>query len=174
MKKIHLILPAIASLFTLNLATQVQGQPVVKPQSNGNYQVIVGQCSSIFNSAGSVVSGGQYCDDKDLFEAKQALKSYLAEQGGSGQEHQNGTHGTTPENLYSKTPPALQNLVGVRAAQGENDLKSRGYTYRNTVTFEGGKSAYYIENKTGYCVEVGTVEGRFSSIVYNSSDRCAQ
>jgi hypothetical protein len=78
----------------------------------------------------------------------------------------------TPENLYSKTPPSLQDLVGARAGQAENELISRGYTFRNTVTFEGGKSAYYIENKTGYCVEVGTVEGRYSTIVYNSSDRC--
>jgi hypothetical protein len=78
----------------------------------------------------------------------------------------------TPKNLYSTTPPALQDLVGARAGQAENELLSRGYTFRNTVTFEGGKSAYYIENKTGYCVEVGTVEGRYSSIVYNSSDRC--
>jgi hypothetical protein len=82
-------------------------------------------------------------------------------------------HGSkTPENLYSTTPPTLQDLVGARAGQAENELISRGYTYRNTVTFEGGKSAYYIENKTGYCVEVGTVDGRYSSIVYNSSDRC--
>lgn len=80
----------------------------------------------------------------------------------------------TPENLYSTTPLALEDLVGAKAGQAENELISRGYTYRNTVTFEGGKSAYYIENKTGYCVEVGTVDGRFSSIVYNSSDRCAR
>jgi len=80
--------------------------------------------------------------------------------------------GNTPENLISKVPPALKDLVGARAGQAEGDLVGRGYTYRNTVTFEGGKSAYYVENKTGYCVEVGTVDGRFSSIVYNSSDRC--
>jgi hypothetical protein len=53
-------------------------------------------------------------------------------------------------------------------------LISRGYTYSNTVTFDGGKSAYYTEDKTGYCVEVGTVDGRFSTIVYNSSDKCAK
>lgn len=80
--------------------------------------------------------------------------------------------GNTPENLISTVPPALKDLVGARAGQAEGELTGRGYTYRNTVTFEGGKSAYYIENKTGYCVEVGTVDGRFSTIVYNSSDRC--
>lgn len=82
--------------------------------------------------------------------------------------------GKTPENLYSTVPPNLKDLVGARAGQAEADLIGRGYTYKNTVTFEGGKSAYYVENKTGYCVEVGTVEGRYSSIVYNSSDRCAK
>lgn len=82
--------------------------------------------------------------------------------------------GETPENLISTTPPTLSDLVDAKAGQAENELISRGYTYSNTVTFDGGKSAYYVENKTGYCVEVGTVEGRFSTIVYNTSDRCAK
>ncbi|MEA5535759.1 hypothetical protein [Crocosphaera sp. XPORK-15E] len=99
---------------------------------------------------------------------KESVYVYQGEKAPSSSHSQ----GNTPENLYSTTPPTLQDLVGARAGQTENELISRGYTYRNTVTFEGGKSAYYIENKTGYCVEVGTVEGRFSSIVYNSSDRC--
>jgi hypothetical protein len=82
--------------------------------------------------------------------------------------------GKTPENLYSTVPPNLKDLVGARAGQAEGELVGRGYTFQNTVTFAGGKSAYYVENKTGYCVEVGTVESRYSSIVYNSSDRCAK
>ncbi len=82
--------------------------------------------------------------------------------------------GNTPENLISTVPPKLKDLVGARAGQAEDDLISRGYTYKNTVTFDGGKSAYYVEKSTGYCVEVGTVDGRFSTIVYNSSDRCAK
>ncbi|BAQ60459.1 hypothetical protein GM3708_865 [Geminocystis sp. NIES-3708] len=82
--------------------------------------------------------------------------------------------GKTPENLYSTTPPTLEDLVGARAGQAEGELIKRGYTYRNTVTFDGGKSAYYIEDKTGYCVEVGTVEGRYSSIIYNASDKCSK
>ncbi|ACK65945.1 hypothetical protein PCC8801_1907 [Rippkaea orientalis PCC 8801] len=100
---------------------------------------------------------------------KESVYVYQGEQAPASSSSQ----GKTPENLYSTTPPALKDLVGARAGQAENTLISRGYTYRNTVTFEGGKSAYYIENKTGYCVEVGTVDGRYSSIVYNSSDRCS-
>ncbi|MEG3439635.1 hypothetical protein V0288_21085 [Pannus brasiliensis CCIBt3594] len=96
----------------------------------------------------------------------------LPESCGTVASHSTPKKRETPENLISKVPPALKDLVGARAGQAEDDLVGRGYTYRNTVTFEGGKSAYYIENKTGYCVEVGTVDGRFSSIVYNSSDRC--
>jgi hypothetical protein len=80
--------------------------------------------------------------------------------------------GNTPENLYSTVPPALKDLVDARAGQAERELLGRGYTYRNTVTWDGGKTSYYVENKTGYCVEVGTVDGRYSTIVYNSSDRC--
>lgn len=79
---------------------------------------------------------------------------------------------STPENLISTVPGRLADLVGARAGQAEGDLISRGYTFRNTVNFDGGKATYYTENNTGWCVEVGTVDGRFSSIVYNSSDRC--
>lgn len=82
--------------------------------------------------------------------------------------------GNTPENLYGSVPPKLKDLVGAKAGQAEGQLTSRGYAYKNTVTFEGGKSAYYVEKSTGYCVEVGTVDGRYSSIVYNSSDRCVK
>jgi hypothetical protein len=80
--------------------------------------------------------------------------------------------GNTPENLYSTVPPALADLVDARAGQAEATLVGRGYTYRNTQTWDGGKTSYYLENKTGYCVEVGTVDGRYRTIVYNSSDRC--
>ena len=78
----------------------------------------------------------------------------------------------TPENLISTVPSALADLVDARAGQASSELERRGYTYRNTQTWDGGKTSYYVENKTGYCVEVGTVDGRFSTIVYNSSDRC--
>jgi hypothetical protein len=84
--------------------------------------------------------------------------------------------GNTPENLMSTVPPQLKDLVGAKAGQAEDDLISRGYTYKKTETWDGGsvsgKTAYYVENKTGYCVGVATTDGRFSSIVYDSSDRC--
>jgi hypothetical protein len=96
----------------------------------------------------------------------------LPESCGSTSSNSTPKKGPTPENLISTVPPALKDLVDARAGQAEAELVGRGYTYRNTVTWDGGKTSYYVENKTGYCVEVGTVEGRFSSIVYNSSDRC--
>ena len=103
------------------------------------------------------------------------IGSLISGDGGSNNNGGNNNNsGETPSNLYSTTPPNLRDLVGARAGQAEGQLKSRGYSYRNTVTFDGGKSSYYIEQRTGYCVEVGTVEGRYSSIVYNSSDRCLQ
>lgn len=80
----------------------------------------------------------------------------------------------TPSRLYGQTPDNLSDLVGARAGQAEGELKSRGYAYRNTQEWDGGKTSYYVENRTGYCVEVGTVQGRYSTIVYNSSDRCSK
>lgn len=90
----------------------------------------------------------------------------------SSSDSENSNSNTTPENLYSTTPPKLKDLVGARAGQAERELVSRGYSYRNTQEWDGGKTSYYLENNTGYCVEVGTVQGRYSTIVYNSSDRC--
>ena len=86
--------------------------------------------------------------------------------------------GQTPENLIGKVPPKLKDLVDAKAGQAEDDLVSRGYTYKKTETWDGGsvsgKTAYYVENKTGYCVGVATTDGRFSSIVYESSTHCAK
>jgi hypothetical protein len=86
--------------------------------------------------------------------------------------------GQTPENLIGKVPSKLKDLVDAKAGQAEDDLVSRGYTYKKTETWDGGsasgKTAYYVENKTGYCVGVATTDGRFSSIVYESSTHCAK
>jgi len=127
-------------------------------------------------------NGDKYTDQNDKTVTKEidgntlifrfsteSVYVYQGEKAPSSHSHHN-----TPENLISTTPPTLKDLVGAKAGQAENTLVSRGYTYKNTVTFDGGKSAYYVENKTGYCVEVGTVEGRYSTIVYNSSDRCVE
>ena len=96
--------------------------------------------------------------------------------GGGGQSNQSTStvirNASTPEKLISTVPPALRDLVGAKAGQAEAELKGRGYTHRNTQTWDGGKTDYYVENKTGYCVEARVVEGRFSTIVYSSSDRC--
>ena len=172
MKKLQFVLPAIVSLLTLSVVNQVKAQPIVNQLPNGNYNVVTGDCTAIFNSSGTLLEGGQNCDDIELFDTKKAMASYLAEQSGSGSEHQSTTH--TPQKLFGTVPPNLQDLVDAKAGQAEGQLVQRGYTYHNTVTFEGGKSSYYIENATGYCVEVGTVEGRYSSIVYNASRKCAK
>jgi hypothetical protein len=100
--------------------------------------------------------------------------------GNSGQNHASATKnkGNTPENLIGSVPPKLKDLVDAKAGQAENALEKRGYTYKKTETWDGGsasgKTAYYVENKTGYCVGVATTDGRFSSIVYESSTRCAK
>lgn len=174
MKKLRIIAPAILSLLTIAIAPKAHAVPEINPIPEG-FEVTTGSCYVHFNPSGGLIYVAEKCNDRQVNEAKKAAQSYVKEQSGSGSEHPSNTQtrkGKTPENLYGTTPPALEDLVDARAGQAENTLISRGYTYKNTVTFDGGKSAYYVENKTGYCVEVGTVEGRYSSIVYNSSDRC--
>lgn len=178
MKNFQILAPTLLGMLSLTVANSVKAQAVITTVDNGNLSVtgmIPGRgCAVLFSSEGERIQQGRSCNSTEIKKAQEAINTYLREQSTSDNHNPSSsvTPNNTPENLYSTVPPVLEDLVGARAGQAEGELIRRGYTYRNTQTFDGGKSAYYIENKTGYCVEVGTVEGRYSSIVYNSSDRC--
>jgi hypothetical protein len=173
-KNLPIISATLFGVVSLALGNSVNARTVITPVDNGNLSVtgmMPGRgCTVLFNREGKRLQQGGSCNATEIKKAQEAVNGYIREQ--STSDHHNSHSTETPENLYSKVPPALKDLVGARAGRAEGDLLRRGYTYRNTVTFDGGKSAYYIENRTGYCVEVGTTDGRYSSIVYNSSDRC--
>jgi hypothetical protein len=57
----------------------------------------------------------------------------------------------------------LQDLVGARAAGGESELQSRGYTYASGS--KGGGSSYTNWKKGSHCVTVRTTNGHYQSIV---------
>ena len=174
MKKFQILAPTLLGMLSLTVANSVKAQAVITTVDNGNLSV-TGMlpergCAVLFSSEGERIQQGRSCNSTEIRKAQEAIDTYLREQNSS--DDHSPSNSETPEALYSTVPPALEDLVGARVGQAEGELIHRGYTYRNTQTFDGGKSAYYIENRTGYCVEVGTVEGRYSSIVYNSSDRC--
>lgn len=83
-----------------------------------------------------------------------------------------GKHGSTDQahagtggqaNTGAGGAKELQDLVGARAAGGESELQSRGYTY--VKGSKGGGSSYTNWKKGAHCVTVRTVNGHYKSIV---------
>ena len=93
--------------------------------------------------------------------------------GDGGSNNNGGNNNNSGKNPpYGETPRNLRDLVGARAGQAEGQLKTRGFAYRNTESWDGGKISHWMEKSTKYCVEIATVNGRYSAITYTSRDRC--
>jgi len=73
---------------------------------------------------------------------------------------------------YGNTPGILRDLVGARAGQAEDELKSRGYKYRNSSKSGGSSYTNWKVRSSGRCVTVRTTDGRYQSIVYVSDADC--
>lgn len=58
---------------------------------------------------------------------------------------------------------SVQDLVGVRASSGEQELEDRGYRY--TSTSKSGGASYTTWRKGSSCVKVRTANGRYESLV---------
>jgi hypothetical protein len=87
MQKLTIIAPTILSLFTIALTPKANAAPHIYPSSNG-IEVNVDNCYARFDNNGNLLQGGSMCDDKQLFEAKQAVQSYLREQDSSTYENE--------------------------------------------------------------------------------------
>jgi hypothetical protein len=69
----------------------------------------------------------------------------------------------------------LGDLVGARAAGGESDLESRGYTFIAASTAYGGSKAGFWWSATDRsCVRVETFDGKFRSITDATATQCNQ
>jgi hypothetical protein len=88
MKNLRIIAPAVLSLLTIAIALKTNAQAEINPTPEG-FEVTVGDCYVLFNHSGSLLQGGPKCDDVEMYDAKQAAKSYVNEQSGSGSEHTN-------------------------------------------------------------------------------------
>jgi len=70
---------------------------------------------------------------------------------------------------------SLRDLVGARAAGGESDLESRGYTFITGATaYGGGKAAFWWNADSRTCVRVETYDGKFRSITDATGANCNQ
>ena len=70
------------------------------------------------------------------------------------------------------TPRDLQDLVGKRGGNAEDQLQNRGYRLANSST--SGRDVYsnWHHQHGGQCVSVHSVDGHYKSIVYVPQDDC--
>jgi hypothetical protein len=71
-------------------------------------------------------------------------------------------------------PGSVRDLVGVRAAGGENTLEERGFTLHHGLTKDGGKVNYWWNPNTKECIKVDTYDGKFDSIDIAKNSDCHQ
>ena len=71
-------------------------------------------------------------------------------------------------------PGSVRDLVGARAAGGENTLEERGFTMHHGLNKDGGKITYWWNPNTKECVKVDTYDGKFNSIDKASNSDCNQ
>lgn len=74
----------------------------------------------------------------------------------------------------ANTPGSVRDLVGTKAAGGENQLEDRGYHYVTGSTKNNRKFNYYWSGRSKECLRVVTYDGRFETITTTSASDCNQ
>jgi hypothetical protein len=81
-----------------------------------------------------------------------------------------GKHGVNgvcsdPSSAAQETASGLQDLVGARGGSGEQALQDRGYTYVKGEKSGDASYTNWRNTRTGQCIIVRTVNGRYESLV---------
>ena len=80
-----------------------------------------------------------------------------------------------PGTAIAQNARNLGDLVGARAAGGESDLESRGYTFiTGKPAYGGAKEGYWWNSRDKGCVRVETFDGKFRSITEATPQQCNQ
>lgn len=80
-----------------------------------------------------------------------------------------------PANLALAQANQLGDLIGARAAGGESDLESRGYTFiTGSTAYGGAKAGFWWNPDNKACVRVETFDGKFRSITNATGANCNQ
>lgn len=67
-----------------------------------------------------------------------------------------------------------KDLIGAKAAGGESDLQSRGYTWVRTITEGNSKLGFWWKPGRSGCIQVTTSDGRYSAIRDVNTSQCSQ
>lgn len=71
-----------------------------------------------------------------------------------------------------QTPADLRDLVGAKAGQAEEQLMRRGYDFVKSENANDSNYANWKYRKTGQCIAIRTVDGRYDSITYSLAYDC--
>lgn len=69
-------------------------------------------------------------------------------------------------------PPDVADLVGAKGAGGETQLLSRGYELRRSSKVRDQSFTFWWNARTGRCLSVSTVDGRYAAILGVPSENC--
>lgn len=78
----------------------------------------------------------------------------------------------TPVAAVAKTPGSVADLVGARAAGGEEQLEFRGFHQISSHTQDYSKISYWWNGNTKECVRVDTSDGKYSAIRETTKADC--
>lgn len=71
-----------------------------------------------------------------------------------------------------QTPRDLRDLIGARAAGAENAIQSRGYSFVRAEQGDDRSYTYWWNARSGTCVTVATMNGRYDSITASPAPDC--
>jgi hypothetical protein len=74
----------------------------------------------------------------------------------------------------AQTPPELSDLIGARAAGGENAMRSRGYENTGGQTGDDRVWTMWWNPRSRTCVTVSTVNGRYDAITPSPAPDCGR
>jgi hypothetical protein len=115
------------------------------------------QCVEVLSNGGNWVSS---VVERNL--------QFCNENSGYNNNQNSGYNNNGAQPVPGQTPAALNDFVGARAGQAEDDLVRRGYVLRKTQ----GLTSYWEETATGGCVSILTNDGRYQSLIYVTSSAC--
>jgi len=119
------------------------------------------QCVEVLSNGGNWVSSVvernlQFCNENSGYNNNQNYNQ------------NSGYNNNSAQPVSGQTPAALNDFVGARAGQADDELMRRGYVLRKTQ----GLTSYWEETATGGCVSIYTNDGRYQSLVYVVPGAC--
>ncbi|MBJ7439304.1 MAG: hypothetical protein JHD35_09805 [Sphingopyxis sp.] len=79
---------------------------------------------------------------------------------------------TIPAAALAQSAPDVADLVGARGAGGETQLLARGYESRQSNVVGNQRYTFWYNQRTGRCISVATMDGRYSAIVAVPAENC--